>query len=87
VSRKDRRKKGADLRAQLNILPPVDLALGFEDFVTDIAYGGIWARPGLILPDRMILHAGPPHPFATPASASPVSLCGTGYGDDTPFHC
>ena len=54
MSRKDHRKKGDDVRAQLNILPPVDLALGFEDLVTDTVYGGIWARPGLALADRMI---------------------------------
>lgn len=54
MSRKDHRKNGADLRVHLNILPPVGLALGFGDLVTDTAYGGIWARPGLALADRMI---------------------------------
>jgi 4-carboxymuconolactone decarboxylase len=54
VSRRDHRKKGADLRAQLKLPPREDLAPGFQDLVTDIAYGGVWARSELAVSDRMI---------------------------------
>lgn len=29
-------------------------APGFRDLMSEIAYGGVWSRPGLALPDRMI---------------------------------
>jgi 4-carboxymuconolactone decarboxylase len=54
VSRKDHRKKGADLRAQVKLPPLEELAPGFRDLVTDLAYGGIWARSELAVSDRMI---------------------------------
>jgi 4-carboxymuconolactone decarboxylase len=54
VTRENYRSLGIDIRAQLNISEDDNLPSGFRDLVTDTAYAGVWARPGLALPDRMI---------------------------------
>jgi 4-carboxymuconolactone decarboxylase len=54
VAREKHRSLGLNIRAQLNISEDNNLPSGFRDLVTDTAYAGVWARPGLALPDRMI---------------------------------
>lgn len=54
--RADLRATGAALRARLfpNTETAGAAAPGFADMTAEMVYGGVWSRPGLSLPDRMI---------------------------------
>lgn len=55
MTRRDLRQRGAALRTRLHgaseAASPVP---GYADWMDEVAYGGIWSRPGLALKDRMI---------------------------------
>jgi 4-carboxymuconolactone decarboxylase len=56
MTRQQLRQAGASLRTRLH---PMDAESsgnlpGYADFMDEVAYGGIWSRPGLPLEDRMI---------------------------------
>lgn len=56
MTRQDQRNQGQILRTRLGFSAesgPEPVA-GFQDFADEVVYGGIWARPGLALADRMI---------------------------------
>lgn len=60
MNRQDLRDRGAALRATLNLdrrkgTEPVP---GFDDFMAEAAYGGIWDRPHLTHQDRMLCTLG-----------------------------
>ena len=61
TTRETLRQQGEAMRARLHgdRRPPVDIAAGestpgFHQMMTEAVFGGIWARPGLALADRMI---------------------------------
>lgn len=59
TTRKELRQQGEAVRATLFAQQAAarersDCAPGFRDLMSEVAYGGIWSRPGLTLPDRMI---------------------------------
>ncbi len=53
MTREELRHQGQAMRAKLSGSGP-DLPAGFGTLLTEAAFGGIWSRPGLALPDRMI---------------------------------
>lgn len=61
MTRADLRRRGEEIRARLEKSGALsghgadgDPAPGYSRFVTELAFGGVWARPGLPLGDRMI---------------------------------
>ncbi len=55
MTREDLRRRGAELRSRLHPQSVVPSAVpGYGDWMDEVAYGGIWARPGLAITDRMI---------------------------------
>jgi 4-carboxymuconolactone decarboxylase len=59
TTRKALRQRGEAVRATLFARQAAapergDCAPGFRDLMSEVAYAGIWSRPGLTLPDRMI---------------------------------
>jgi 4-carboxymuconolactone decarboxylase len=56
MTRQDQRNQGQILRMRLGLSGDggPEAVAGFQDFADEVVYGGIWARPGLGLPDRMI---------------------------------
>lgn len=53
MTRDELRRQGVTMQASLRGDGP-DLPPGFGTLLTEAVFGGIWARPGLDLPDRMI---------------------------------
>jgi alkylhydroperoxidase/carboxymuconolactone decarboxylase family protein YurZ len=53
MSREASRGRGADLCTKLG-QPAAEQVPGFTDFLDEVVYGGVWARPGLALQERMI---------------------------------
>lgn len=61
TTRDELRQMGAAMREGIGFVPhpangppAEDLAPGFDRFTTEAAFGGLWARPGLGLQERMI---------------------------------
>lgn len=55
MTRHEQRQQGRALREQLGIEHDTTEAVaGYSEFADEVIYGGIWARPGLALVDRMI---------------------------------
>ena len=55
MTREDLRRRGAELRSRLHPQSVAPSAVpGYGDWMDEVAYGGIWARPGLAMTDRMI---------------------------------
>lgn len=56
VSRSALRKAGRAVREQLGQSSPAPARSvpGFGDWTDEVIYGGVWGRPGLTVPDRMI---------------------------------
>ena len=59
TTRKALRQQGEDMRIRLfgadaGAPEQGDSAPGFRQLMSEAAYGGIWGRPGLALPDRMV---------------------------------
>ncbi len=59
TTREGLRRQGEDMRKRLfgpdaDAPARSDPAPGFRQLMTEVEFGGIWARPGLALPDRMI---------------------------------
>ena len=61
MTRAELLRKGEEIRARLEQGGPVsgraesgDPAPGYDRFVTEVVFGGVWGRPGLPLEDRMI---------------------------------
>jgi len=55
TTREELRREGRALRARM--FPPADrpeFVPGYEDLRAELAFGAVWNRPGLALPDRMI---------------------------------
>ena len=53
MTREELRRQGEAMQTRLQGGAP-DLPPGFGTLLTEAVYGGIWTRPGLALPDRMI---------------------------------
>jgi alkylhydroperoxidase/carboxymuconolactone decarboxylase family protein YurZ len=53
VNREDLRRQGDVMRDKLQGGAP-DLPNGFGTLLTEAVFGGIWPRPGLALPDRLV---------------------------------
>ena len=53
MTRRELRRQGEAMQARLRGDGP-DLPPGFGRLLTEATFGGIWSRPGLELPDRMI---------------------------------
>jgi alkylhydroperoxidase/carboxymuconolactone decarboxylase family protein YurZ len=60
MSRHDLRKRGLEVRAALALDQAAgpEPVPGFDDFMTEAAYGGIWDRPHLTHQDRMLCTLG-----------------------------
>ena len=59
TTREALRQRGEDMRARLfgrdaGAPEGGDAAPGFRQLMSEAVYGGIWSRPGLALPDRMV---------------------------------
>jgi len=54
MTRDELRKKGEAMRARLGVAASEETVPGFADFAAEAVYGGVWARPGLALADRMV---------------------------------
>ncbi|MDX2154914.1 MAG: carboxymuconolactone decarboxylase family protein [Hyphomicrobiaceae bacterium] len=56
MSREQLRRRGEAVRRELGLdrKPNAEPLPGFDDFLAEVAYGGIWDRPGLSRPDRML---------------------------------
>jgi len=56
VGRQQLRRRGADVRKELGLqrTDAVEALPNFDDFIDEVAFGGIWARPNLARADRMI---------------------------------
>jgi 4-carboxymuconolactone decarboxylase len=59
TTREELRQQGEAMRARLfghdaDAPEPGDSAPGFRRLMSEVVYGGVWTRPGLALPDRMI---------------------------------
>jgi alkylhydroperoxidase/carboxymuconolactone decarboxylase family protein YurZ len=59
TTREGLRRDGAALRARLFAAetprgPEAEIAPGLADLFDELIFGGVWSRPGLALPDRMI---------------------------------
>jgi 4-carboxymuconolactone decarboxylase len=54
MTRDELRKRGEDMRARLGVDPAEATVPGFADFTAEAVYGGVWARPGLAMRDRMV---------------------------------
>lgn len=56
TTRQNSRQRGAALRAHLGLdrRAGPEAVPGFDDFMAEVAFGGIWDRPGLGRADRMI---------------------------------
>src|SRR6516165_6016489 len=55
ISRRDLRRDGADLRKRLfGSEAGTDFVPNYADLRAELAFGVVWNRPGLALPDRMI---------------------------------
>jgi 4-carboxymuconolactone decarboxylase len=56
MTRQDQRNQGQILSMRLGVSSDSgpEVVAGFQDFANEVVYGGIWTRPGLGLPDRMI---------------------------------
>lgn len=53
MTREDLRRRGEAMRDQLQGGAP-DLPGGFGTLLTEAVFGGIWSRPGLAMPDRIV---------------------------------
>lgn len=70
MTRQDLRARGQQLRAELNLAPEKpDLMPGFNDFMAEVAYGGIWDRPHLNKHDRMLCTLAVCGPYLRPQLA------------------
>lgn len=60
MSRQELRKRGAELRADLALerKAQTEPVPGFDNFITEATYGGIWDRPHLTIHDRMLCTLG-----------------------------
>src|ERR1700751_4454637 len=55
ITRRDLRRDGADLRKRLfGSAAGTDFVPNYADLRAELAFGVVWNRPGLALPDRMI---------------------------------
>jgi hypothetical protein len=57
TTRQDLRQAGAAIREQLGFpanSPATERAPGFDRLAEEMAWGSVWARPGLALGDRML---------------------------------
>jgi 4-carboxymuconolactone decarboxylase len=55
ITRRDLRRDGADLRKRLfGSEAGTDFVPNYADLRAELAFGVVWNRPGLALPDRMI---------------------------------
>ncbi len=56
MTRDDLRKIGKATRERLGLADPAPgrTVPGYGDWADEVIYGGVWSRPGLALPDRMI---------------------------------
>jgi 4-carboxymuconolactone decarboxylase len=56
MTRTDLRRRGESVRAELGLgrHGEAEPLPGFDDFMAELAFGGIWDRPHLARPDRMI---------------------------------
>lgn len=48
------RWQGREMRTRLGMDAAVEALPGYDDFVAEAVYGGIWSRPGLAMADRMV---------------------------------
>lgn len=48
------RRQGREVRTRLGMDAAVEALPGYDDFVAEAVYGGIWSRPGLAMADRMV---------------------------------
>lgn len=54
MTREALRRRGEEMRESLGLGPDGDPVPGFDDFLSEAVYGGIWARPNLPLEDRAL---------------------------------
>jgi 4-carboxymuconolactone decarboxylase len=54
MTRDELRRRGEEMRARLGVDASEATVPGFADFTAEAVYGGVWARPGLPLWDRMV---------------------------------
>lgn len=55
MTRQDLRQQGRALRTRLHgVSEADDVVPGYGDWMDEVAYGGVWSRPGLAHKDRMI---------------------------------
>ncbi|MGD9803504.1 MAG: carboxymuconolactone decarboxylase family protein [Hyphomicrobiaceae bacterium] len=54
MSRDKQRIRGQHVRDELRLGSGSELVPGFDDFMAEVVYAGIWDRPGLAKPDRAI---------------------------------
>lgn len=79
MTRQDLRRKGAALRQELGIArgEPVP---GFADFADEVVYGGVWDRPGLARPDRMVCALSALSVLQRPAELKAMTAAALGLG-------
>ena len=71
MTRQDLRRQGHAVRDALGLPTPApDLLPGFGDLMAEVAYGGIWDRPHLTKPDRMLCTLAVCSPYLRPQLAN-----------------
>jgi 4-carboxymuconolactone decarboxylase len=79
MTRQDLRRKGAALRETLGIARAEPVP-GFADFVDEVVYGGVWDRPNLALPDRIVCALSALSVLQRPAELKPMTAAALSLG-------
>ncbi len=72
MTRDELRKRGEEMRARLGVDASEETVPGFADFTAEAVYGGVWARPGLPLRDRMVCTLSALSVLERPAELKPM---------------
>lgn len=72
MTRDELRRQGREMRTRLGMDAAVEALPGYDDFVAEAVYGGIWSRPGLAMADRMVCALSAVCVLERPAALKPL---------------
>jgi 4-carboxymuconolactone decarboxylase len=79
MTRQDLRRTGAALRQELGVAR-AEAVPGLADFADEVVYGGVWDRPNLALPDRMVCTLSALSVLQRPAELKAMTAAALGVG-------
>lgn len=72
MTRDELRRQGQAMRTRLGMDAAVEALPGYDDFAAEAVFGGVWSRPGLAMPDRMVCALSAACVLQRPAELKPL---------------